>query len=143
MPATAGLDDARSPRSAGSTEGMTLEVLAQIRDTLSSMSRDIRSNNEATGEVRDRVIRLEERDRRLTDAEANIKVLDTKVAALMKDKDRRDGATGAFHWILKWGPTLFGLFTVTFLAARALGVLHMPEQPIVETKRPSISRDPN
>jgi hypothetical protein len=81
------IEDALNPRMAGSTEGMTLQVLAQIRDSLTALTRDVRSANEATSDVRERVIRLEENNRRLDDVESDVKAIDVKVAILMRDKD--------------------------------------------------------
>ena len=91
---TSQLEDALNPRMAGSTEGMTLQILAQIRDSLTALTRDVRSANEATADVRERVIRLEERDKRLDDLESDMKSADLKIGILMRDKDNRDGATG-------------------------------------------------
>ena len=120
------MEDALNPRIVGATEGMTLQVMAQIRDVMSQMNRDIRGMKESTDDVRDRVIRLEERNRRLDDVELSCKVLDGKVDMLLADKERREGVGSALGWLLKWGPTLFGLFTVLFLIMRATGTLHIP-----------------
>jgi hypothetical protein len=118
---------------AGSTEGMTLQVLAQIRDSLTAMSRDIRTNNEATSDVRERVIRLEERDKRMDQIEANVVLLDGRVDVLLKDKDRRDGAHGAFKMIKDWAPFLAMLFSaacVLWLYGRSAGIVPAPPTPV-------------
>ncbi|WP_375272035.1 hypothetical protein [Sphingomonas sp.] len=120
------IDDALHPRMAGSTEGMTLQVLAQIRDSLSAMSRDVRSANEATADVRERVIRLEERDKRLTQVEASVAVLDTRVDVLLKDKDRRDGAVGMLGVLRVWGPVVFSALAALWLFGRSLGITPAP-----------------
>jgi hypothetical protein len=121
-----GLEDALSPRIAGSTEGMTLQVLAQIRDSLTAMSRDIRSNNEATADVRERVIRLEERDKRLDQIESTVGVLDARVDVLLKDKDRRDGALGMLGVLRVWGPLIFSAIAALWLVGRSIGITPAP-----------------
>lgn len=146
-----GLEDALGARVAGSTEGMTLQVLAQIRDSLSAMNRDItaihrdmKESNEATADVRERVIRLEERDRRLDDLEGTQAEHAEKIAVLMKDKDRRDGAVGMLGAIKSWAPFLAMLFSaacVLWLYGRSLGVVPSPPvtaampQPPVERRQ--------
>jgi hypothetical protein len=123
------MEDALNPRMAGSTEGMTLQVLAQIRDSLSALSRDVRSAREDTAEVRDRVIRLEERDKRLTDVEANVKALDARVDVLLKEKDRRDGAVSFISKVPAWLSFLIALgsvFSALYLAGRAAGIVPAP-----------------
>lgn len=132
-----GLEDALGARVAGSTEGMTLQVLAQIRDSLSAMNRDItaihrdmKESNEATADVRERVIRLEERDRRLDDLEGAQAEHAEKIAALMKDKDRRDGAGSFLGGMFKYGPAIFSLLTVLYLFGRSLGVVPAPPAPV-------------
>lgn len=139
-----GLDDALHTRFAGTTEGMTLQVLAQIRDSLTAMSRDIRANNEATADVRERVIRLEERDKRLEHVEADIAVLDTKVAVLMKDKDRRDGATGFLSKVPGWVTFMIALcsaLTAIYLAGRQVGFV--PPPPVQPARLEATSNPDN
>lgn len=139
----ADFNDALNPRMAGSTEGMTLQVLAQIRDSLTAMSRDIRSNNEATAEVRDRVIRLEERDRRLTDVEADLKVTSAQVAVLLKDKDRRDGAIGMLATIKNWSPfiaAVMATLAAAWLYGRSVGVVPAPPVHTQTQSVPAIER---
>lgn len=123
------IEDALGLRMDGTTEGMTLQVLAQIRDSLSAMSRDIRQNNEATSDVRERVIRLEERDKRLDVVESSIKTLDGRVDALLKDKDRRDGALGLMGAIRVWAPSIgmvASILAAAWLYGRSLGVVPAP-----------------
>lgn len=127
------LEDALHPKMAGSTEGMTLQVLAQIRDSLTAMSRDIRSNNEATADVRERVIRLEERDKRLDQIEGDVKTLGGKVAVLVADKDRREGITGAFRMIKDWLPFLgsvAAILAAAWLYGRSAGIVPAPPTPV-------------
>ena len=126
------IEDALNPRIVGTTEGMTLQVLAQIRDSLSAMSRKIDANNEATTDVRERVIRLEERDKRLEAVEASVVTLDARVDVLLKDKDRRDGAVGMLGTIKSWAPFLAMLFSAAcaaWLYGRSLGITPAPPIP--------------
>jgi hypothetical protein len=78
---------------------LELEVLTQIRDNLTSLNTDVR-------EVREKVIRLEERDQRVAALEQTIAKLDTRVDVLLKDKDRRDGAVSLGHAVVKHTPAL-------------------------------------
>ena len=123
------IEDALHPRMAGSTEGMTLQVLAQIRDSLTALTRDVRSANEATADVRERVIRLEENNRRLDDVEARQKVSDAKIDVLMRDKDSRDGAVGFLNKVPTWVSFVIALcsaLTALYLAGRQVGVISSP-----------------
>jgi len=123
------LDDALAPRMAGSTEAMTLQVLAQIRDSLSAQSRDFRSVSEGIADVRERVIRLEERDRRLDELEFDMKATDTKVGILMRDKDNRDGATSFLSKVPTWLSFVIALgsvFSAIYLLGRQVGFVPAP-----------------
>ncbi|MET1083773.1 MAG: hypothetical protein ABWY12_12110 [Burkholderiales bacterium] len=123
------IEDALHPRMAGSTEGMTLQVLAQIRDSLTALTRDVRSANEATSDVRERVIRLEERDKRLDDLEADMKAADLKIGILMRDKDNRDGANKFLSKVPNWLSFLVALgsvFSAVYLLGRQVGFVPAP-----------------
>lgn len=125
----ADLQDALSPRMAGSTEGMTLQVLAQIRDSLTAQSRDVRAVVESVSDVRERVIRLEERDKRLEHVETTLDEIESKIAVLMKDKDRRDGAFGMLGTIKSWAPFLAMIFSaacMVWLYGRSAGIVPAP-----------------
>jgi hypothetical protein len=127
--ARADIEDALHPRIAGSTEGMTLQVLAQIRDGQTAIMRDVRSTSESVVDVRERVIRLEENNRRLDDVETKQKITDAKVDVLLKDKDRRDGALGMLGTIKSWAPFLAMLFSaacVLWLYGRSAGIVPAP-----------------
>lgn len=78
---------------------LELQVLAQIRDSLTTLNSDVR-------EVREKVIRLEERDQRVSSLEHAITQLDTRVDVLLKDKDRRDGAVSFGQAVVKHLPSL-------------------------------------
>lgn len=78
---------------------LELQVLQQIRDSLSSLNSDMR-------ETRERVIRLEERDNRVSTLESLVATLDARVDVLLKDKDRRDGAVSFGQTLLKHLPAL-------------------------------------
>ena len=78
---------------------LELQVLQQIRDSLSSLNSDMR-------ETRERVIRLEERDCRVSSLESLVATLDARVDVLLKDKDRRDGAMSFGQILLKHLPSI-------------------------------------
>jgi hypothetical protein len=122
---------------AGSTEGMTLQVLAQIRDSLTALTRDVRAANEATADVRERVIRLEERDKRLDQIEATVGVLDGRVDVLLKDKDRRDGALGMLGVLRVWGPLIFSAIAALWLVGRSVGITPAPPVRIETIPNPN------
>lgn len=132
-----------------------LQLIAQLADSVqkcASAVQDMRRDQAQAREVdrlgmqeiRERLIRIEE-NRVGEDLKALAITVKTEIArvdlaaktdsaridALETDRDRRDGATGLLNWLLKYGPALFGLFTVLFLIGRALGVLHIPDQPAV------------
>jgi hypothetical protein len=108
---------------------MTLQVLAQIRDSLTGLTRDVRSAKEATSDVRERVIRLEENNRRLDDVEADLKAVDVKVGILMRDKDNRDGANGFLSKVPTWLSFVIALcsaLTAIYLFGRQTGFVPSP-----------------
>lgn len=94
--------EARGSRVAGNDNEKSpfeLQVLTQIRDSLSSLSSDMR-------ETRERVIRLEERDCRVSVLENLVATLDNRVDLLLKDKDQRDGAMSFGQTLLKHLPSI-------------------------------------
>lgn len=143
MSNTSTLEDALSPRMAGSTEGMTLQVLAQIRDGQTSIIRDVRSTNESIVDVRERVIRLEENNRRLDDVEADQRRTDAKVTILMDDKNRRDGAKSAFGMMKDWSPfiaAVMATLAAAWLYGRSLNIV--PAPPVAPARvEATIQRD--
>ncbi len=129
MSVAAELNDALHPRLAGTTEGMTLQVLAQIRDSLAAQTRDVRALTEGVTDVRERVIRLEENNRRLNEGEVRVDKLEARVGVLLTDKDRRDGAVGMLATIKAWAPFLAMLFSAAcaaWLYGRSLGIKPAP-----------------
>lgn len=116
---------------------MTLQVLAQIRDSLTVLTRDVRAANEATSDVRERVIRLEERDKRLDQIEATVAVLDGRVDVLLKDKDRRDGALGMLGILRVWGPLIFSAIAALWLVGRSVGITPAPPVRIETIPNPN------
>lgn len=96
---------------------LELQVLAQIRDSLTTLNTDVR-------EVREKVIRLEERDQRVSSLEQTIAKLDTRVDVLLKDKDRRDGAVSMGQAVVKHLPSLSLGAILTALAAWFSKALH-------------------
>jgi len=143
MPGSSDIQDALSPRMAGSTEGMTLQVLAQIRDSLTAQSRDFRSMSEGIADVRERVIRLEERDRRLDDLETDQKATDVKVGILMRDKDNRDGATSFLSKVPTWLSFVIALgsiFSAIYLLGRQVGFVPAPPARVEAVLHPEEHR---
>ena len=61
--------------------------------------------------------------------ETLVGVLDGRVDALLRDKDRRDGATGVFGFFLKFGPVIFSAFAALWLLFRSLGIVPAPPVP--------------
>lgn len=98
------------PVNAADRSLLELQVLAQIRDSLTTLNTDVR-------EVREKVIRLEERDQRVSSLEQTIAKLDTRVDVLLKDKDRRDGAVSMGQAVVKYLPSLSLGAILTALAA--------------------------
>lgn len=96
---------------------LELQVLAQIRDSLTTLNTDVR-------EVREKVIRLEERDQRVSSLEQTIAKLDTRVDVLLKDKDRRDGAVSMGQAVVKHLPSLSLGAILTALAAWFSKAIH-------------------
>lgn len=78
---------------------LELQVLSQIRDSLTTLNSDMR-------EVREKVIRLEERDNRVSSLESLVATLDARIDVLLKDKDRRDGAVSFGQTLVKHLPSL-------------------------------------
>lgn len=96
---------------------LELQVLAQIRDSLTTLNTDVR-------EVREKVIRLEERDQRVSSLEQTIAKLDTRVDVLLKDKDRRDGAVSMGQAVVKHLPSLSLGAIIAALAAWFSKAIH-------------------
>ncbi|MDY7525473.1 hypothetical protein [Sphingomonas sp. 10B4] len=142
------MEDALSPHLLGSTQGMTLQVLTQIRDSLSAMSRDIRANSEATSDVRERVIRLEERDRRFNDLEERVHATEIDITDLKGDKNRREGAHSLIGKFPNWLSVMMAIasiFSAVWLFGRSVGVVPPPPTPasITEPRRiPGIGDPP-
>lgn len=74
---------------------------------------------------------------------------DKSIKVLMRDKDRRDGATGVFGFFLKYGPVIFSAFAAVWLFGRSLGVVPAPPAPVPATvpvqerARPEIKEVPS
>lgn len=99
-----GLDDALHLAPQGA-EALTVQILAQIRDSLSAINRKQDTISKDVGDASVRIARLEERNDRIERMEKQIASTDARVDVLLKDKDRRDGATGMIGIIMK-SPTL-------------------------------------
>lgn len=72
----------------------------------------------------------------LVKAETKVEEMDKRVDALFRDKDRRDGALGAFGALRVWGPAVCGVLTVLYLAGRASGVLPSPPMTVTKIETP-------
>lgn len=117
------LEDALTMRT-GSAEAMTVQILAQIRDSLSTIGREQSTIRETLTETRDRVIVLEQRDQRVATLESLVATLDTRVDILLKDKDRRDGAISFGQTIVKALPSISLGAVLTALAAWFSKAIH-------------------
>ncbi len=93
---------------------LELQVLEQIRDSLATLNTDMR-------DTRERVIRLEERDQRVTAIETSLATLDARVDVLLKDKDRRDGAITLGSWFAKHWPGIIGFVGTVIVVLQATG----------------------
>lgn len=98
------LEDALTAQAHGS-EAMTVQILAQIRDSLSAINRKQDNIVRDVSSSSERIARLEERNERINRLEVTVQNLADKIGALLKDKDRRDGASGFIRELLK-SPTL-------------------------------------
>ncbi|MDB5707866.1 MAG: hypothetical protein JWN66_4982 [Sphingomonas bacterium] len=118
------IDDALTVPAHGA-EAMTVQILAQIRDSLSAINRKQDTISKDVGEASVRIARLEERNERVNRIEAAVQSLDARVDVLLKDKDRRDGATGIVGVIMK-SPTLGWLVGAVITAWAVLtGKVHV------------------
>lgn len=128
-------DDLQDRRSHAATtaEELQLQILGQIRDSLTVINR---KQDALTGKVDDyalRVVRLEERNERIARLESMVAASDAKIDALLKDKDQRDGAQKVFVGFRGWLPVLIAIgaavasiFSAIYLAGRATGVVDAP-----------------
>lgn len=125
-------DALTSPAQPGS-DALTLQILAQIRDSMSAILREQRETRSEVGDLKLRMVRIEERDRRLEDAEKALEKLDGKVDALLRDKDQREGAAKVFIGVKGWTPVILAIIaaassigTAVYMAGRATGFVGAP-----------------
>jgi hypothetical protein len=83
---------------------LTNQVLIQIRDNLAQINRKQDEFGKEQIEQGTRIVRLEERNERLTRAETHIAELDAKIEVLTADKHKRDGAIGLASWFSQHYP---------------------------------------
>lgn len=98
-------------------EQLTIQILTQIRDHLALIERkqDIFGVEQHTQS--ERIVRLEERNERFARLEADLSREKGRVDALMRDKDKRDGAIGLAEWFSKhWPFTAFATAAAAFVA---------------------------
>lgn len=94
------IDDALRVQASG-PDAMAVQILAQIRDSLSAINRKQDTISKDVSNASERIARLEERNERVNRIEQTVQKLDTRVDELAKDKDRRDGASGFATTLLK------------------------------------------
>jgi uncharacterized coiled-coil protein SlyX len=65
----------------------------------------------------------------VADIRLDMNTLESKVAALLREKDQRQGAYAVFAWLRVWGPVIFSLFAALWLFGRSLGIVPAPPVP--------------
>lgn len=114
-------DDIDDAMTMGEHSVLELQVLAQIRDSLAVLMRDARTTSDTIADVRERVVRLEEREGRLAAVEQTVAKLGGKIDILTQDKDRRDGASSLAAWLFKNWPGVLGLLALAVVVLKANG----------------------
>jgi len=94
------IDDALRIQTQGA-DGMTVQILAQIRDSLSAINRKQDNISKDVSSASERIARLEERNERVSRIESTMQAIESRIDILMMDKDRRDGASGFAKELLK------------------------------------------
>ena len=94
------IDDALHAQVNGA-DGMAVQILAQIRDSLSAINRKQDTISRDVSSASERIARLEERNERVSRIEETVRAMGIEVNALAADKDRRDGASGFAGLLLK------------------------------------------
>ena len=90
---------------------MNIHALRQISDGLAATNRAMSAFGDDLKDVRERVIRIEERDVKgeIQELRAEHKAIGLRVDALERVKDRQDGALGAGNWLAKYAPWLLAV----------------------------------
>lgn len=98
--------------------GELRELRADMKDerrentkALAELRADMKEDRKTLIGVRDSVIKIE--GNRI---DSRVTILEAAVAILNKDKDHRDGASGAWNWLLKNLPTIAAIIIATFTA---------------------------
>ncbi len=104
-------------------EQLTIQILTQIRDHLALIERKQDSFGIEQHTQSERIVRLEERNERFSRLEASIAHETARVDALMRDKDKRDGAIGMVEWVSKHWPFTILSATIMAFVAYANGLL--------------------
>jgi predicted RNase H-like nuclease (RuvC/YqgF family) len=94
------IDDALRVPTANA-EALSAQILAQIRDSLAAINRKQDTIGKDVSSASERIARLEERNERINRLETTVLDDKARIDALMKDKDRRDGAAGFVTALLK------------------------------------------
>lgn len=96
---------------------LTVQILTQIRDNLAMIGKKQDGLGVDLQTVSERVVRLEERNERFSRLEVAISKEAGRVDALMRDKDKRDGAVGLIDWVGKhWPFTAFAAVAAGYVA---------------------------
>lgn len=117
-----GLSDSIRQQSA-STERLATAMAEMQRTQVSMLERLAKLEANRFGEA-------------LVEAKTKVDEMDKRIDALFRDKDRRDGALGAFGALRVWGPAVCGVLTVLYLAGRASGVLPSPPMTVTKIETP-------
>lgn len=127
------------------------EVIKGLAESVRQMATNMADLQKTQVDMLVRLARLEENKvaDELVAIKATSAALSVRVDALESDKDRRDGAIGAFGALREWGPTVFSLFTAMYLVGRATGVIGSPpttvtkiETPVAIERREATHRQP-
>lgn len=127
-----------SPVSPEEGERFKYEVIAGLSESVRQLAAGMADMQRTQVGMLERLARLEANKfgEALVKAELKVDELDKKVDTLFRDKDRRDGAMGAFGALRVWGPTVFSLFTVMYLVGRSMGIIGSPPTTVTKIETP-------
>lgn len=114
------------------------ESVRQMASTMAEMQRTLM-------DVSVRTARLEENkvNEEVAAVKAEMKLLDVRVDALFREKDRRDGAGSFVGLVLKHAPLVLSLLTVLYLGGRSAGVIPSPPTTVTTVSAPMTVIDKN
>lgn len=96
----------------GTVEAILI-ALSGIHDSIRSQNAASTEDRKLLHEMHERLIRIE-----VEGLAGKVESLETRVDALERDRDRREGAVSAFEWLSRFGPWLL---TIVATAAAVIG----------------------